>query len=71
MATNTFTYQRTKCDACKHSDALYDAKTKLGCWAYLCQDCFEVNGVGLGLGKGHRMEPIHSMSSSEFLEEVL
>lgn len=70
MATNTNTYERTKCDACRQ-DALYDAKTKFGCWAYLCQDCFEGLGVGLGLGKGQKMEPIHTMGLIEYLEEVL
>lgn len=71
MATNTNTYERTKCDGCKRQDALYDAKTKLGCWAYLCQDCFEVNGVGIGLGLGQKMEPIAKMGLIEYLEEVL
>ena len=32
--------------------AKYDGKTKVGSWAYMCQECFEELGVGLGIGKG-------------------
>ena len=35
--------------------AKYDGKTKLGPWAYMCQECFEVFGLGLGIGKGQEL----------------
>lgn len=43
-----------ECDVC-HSQldtALYDAKTIYGSWAYLCTDCFNTLGIGLGIGRG-------------------
>lgn len=52
---NTFS-----CDLCRHGNghrdkpALYDGKTKMGTWAYMCQRCFIDWGVGLGLGKGQK-----------------
>ena len=33
----------------------YDAKTRLGPWAYLCEYHFKAYGIGLGLGKGQRL----------------
>jgi len=42
------------CDICG-KEAKYDAKTKAGPWGYLCEGCFKVHGVGLGLGKGQRL----------------
>ena len=36
--------------------ASYDAKTTSGPWAYLCEDCFQEMGVGLGTGKGQRLK---------------
>ena len=43
-----------KCDFCKRK-ALYDGKTKAGVWANMCQEHFEENGVGLGLGLGQQL----------------
>jgi len=45
-----------KCDYCCQEKAQYDAKTKHGPWAYLCEECFQKIGVGLGLGKGQKLE---------------
>ena len=45
---------RPACDFC-HQPAEYDGKTKLGPWAYMCQKCFAIFGVGLGLGKGQQL----------------
>lgn len=39
-----------------HGQAAYDAKTVFGPWAYLCEECFEHVGTGLGLGKGQRLK---------------
>ncbi len=45
-----------KCDICGKI-AVYDAKTTLeGMWAYLCEDCFEIYGIKLGLGYGQLLE---------------
>ena len=43
------------CDFCKTNEAKYDGRTTLGPWAYMCQSCFRIYGVGLGLGKGQRL----------------
>jgi hypothetical protein len=43
------------CDMCKNEPALYDAKTRMGCWAYLCNGCYCQWGIGLGLGKGQKL----------------
>ena len=32
--------------------AHYDGKTRLGPWGYMCEDCFQQFGMGLGLGRG-------------------
>ena len=37
------------------SPAVYDAKTQMGLWAYLCALCHKKYGVGLGLGKGSKL----------------
>lgn len=36
-------------------EACYDGKTRMGSWAYMCEDCFLTYGVGLGLGRGQRL----------------
>ena len=42
------------CDFCGRA-ARYDGKTKRGPWAYMCEECFPILGVGLGLGKGQEL----------------
>lgn len=44
-------------------EAVYDAKMLEGPWAYLCQSCYDLHGVGLGLGKGQRL--ILSMKAAQ------
>ena len=48
------------CDECKSNweivPARYDAKTKYGYWAYLCEKCFKTEGIGLGVGRGTKLE---------------
>lgn len=44
------------CDVCMEpfSDVVYDAKTKHGPWAFMCQACFDKIGpkkLGVGLGQ--------------------
>lgn len=44
------------CDVCgSGTTAKYDAKTKAGPWGFLCQQCFDKHGIGLGTGKGQRL----------------
>jgi hypothetical protein len=35
--------------------ASFDAKTRLGPWANLCEACFAEHGIGLGTGLGQRL----------------
>ena len=44
-----------QCDFCER-EAKYDGKTTFGPWALLCQNCFQNNGIGLGLGKGQTLK---------------
>jgi len=44
-----------ECDICKKQKANYDGKTLMGPWAYMCQECFDSQGVGLGTGLGQRL----------------
>lgn len=43
-----------RCDICGN-EAHYDARTNIGCWMYLCEDCHKVLGVGLGMGRGQKL----------------
>lgn len=44
------------CDICKCviTDTVYDGQTKRGPWAYMCEACFIIHGVGLGTGLGQK-----------------
>lgn len=46
----------TVCDICGEEivDTLYDARIREGCWATLCESCWKVHGIGLGIGKGQK-----------------
>ncbi len=35
--------------------ARYDGKTKQGSWANMCEQHFEIYGVGLGTGRGQKL----------------
>lgn len=52
----TIWFGETVCDICGEeiSDILYDAKIREGCWATLCESCWNVHGIGLGTGKGQK-----------------
>ena len=51
-----------ECDIHKYEEgksgvpAAYDGKTKFGPWANMCEDHFKSHGVGLGTGRGQRLE---------------
>jgi hypothetical protein len=45
------------CDLCKMDltgKDRYDAATRTGPWAIMCKACFNIHGLGLGIGKGQR-----------------
>ncbi len=48
-----------KCDICLsdgvEKDAVYEAKTNLGPWAFLCEKCFNEVGISLKMGLGRRV----------------
>ena len=46
------------CDFCKEV-AVYDGKTRMGPWAFMCEYHFMMNGIGLGLGKGQRLSEVN------------
>ena len=56
-----------KCQLCievgETIEAIYDAKTILGCWADLCEVHMRSHGVGLGLGKGQRIAKVADASN--------
>ena len=45
------------CDFCvgQKRTAQYDGKTKVGPWAYMCEEHFQIYGIGLGPGRGQRL----------------
>lgn len=43
------------CSCTPPKKATVDGKTKLGSWAYMCENCYKIWGVGLGLGMGQRL----------------
>ena len=55
MAKNTVELSELRyCDFCK-TVAHYDGKTKMGPWAYMCEEHFQMYGIGLGPGRGQRL----------------
>ncbi len=51
---------RKYCDLCGEL-ALYDAKTTAGPWGYLCEAHYQEHGIGLGLGRGQRLEYVDAL----------
>jgi hypothetical protein len=49
-----------KCDICLSNgceeDAVYEAQTIFGPWAFLCQKCFDEVGISLELGLGRKIK---------------
>ncbi len=43
------------CSICSQMPAMVDGKTKQGPWAYMCSGCFDLDGAGLGPGKGQML----------------
>ena len=48
------------CDFCREvgieKPAKYDGKTRMGLWANMCEAHFYRYGVGLGVGKGQKVD---------------
>jgi hypothetical protein len=38
-----------------HTPAMYDGKTTIGPWAFMCMKHMRQYGLGLGIGKGQRL----------------
>jgi hypothetical protein len=55
MNTSVKVEQLPNCDFCGKT-AEYDGATKYGPWANMCVTCFPVEGRGLGLGLGQKLE---------------
>jgi hypothetical protein len=47
------------CDFCKQegktTEAVYDAKSKMGPWGYMCEPHFQKHAYGLGEGRGQKL----------------
>jgi len=50
----TIVDKKPKCDFCDN-EAVYDAKTHKGPWAFLCEQHFQEHAIGLGIGKGQKL----------------
>lgn len=60
--TKSKTASQKECDICKHvyghkvgAPAVVDGKSKMGPWAFMCEDHFFSHGLGLGPGVGQRI----------------
>ncbi len=57
--TTALTHELPLCDFGCGETARYDAATRMGPWAYMCQSCFDVNGPGkLGIGIGQELKVV-------------
>jgi hypothetical protein len=55
MSTSVKVQQLPSCDFCG-STAQYDAATSFGPWANMCEPHFKQYGLGLGTGRGQKLE---------------
>lgn len=55
MSVRTIVESLPTCELCHKAEALFDGKTRIGPWAFMCLQCFGKFGIGLGTGKGQRM----------------
>lgn len=65
--TTTVVEARPPCDLCrlqgKQVEAQFDAKTKMGPWAYMCLAHYKVAGIQLGTGFGQRLFLAHEVEA--------
>jgi len=49
-----------QCDLCKGDlrkyDTFYDGRTFRRSWAWMCRECWQLEGVGVGLGLGQEYD---------------
>jgi hypothetical protein len=65
--TEVYVEKLPKCNFCD-KPALYDAKTRMGPWAYMCEEHFKQHGLGrLGTGFGQRLRPRKALGEAEKL----
>jgi len=57
MSKTTKIHSEKECDFCDNT-ARYDGKTVLGPWGYMCEQHFQKMGVGLGTGRGQKLEVV-------------
>lgn len=60
--------EKTPCDICQCEYALVDGKTRMGHWAFMCNYCHLLNGVGIGTGKG---QYIYVRETKHVLQQAL
>jgi len=67
---NVKIFPTPNCEICEHynikTPAKYDARMAVGDWFYMCQSCFEKNGIGLGYGKGYVLELVTNKIDEDF-----
>jgi hypothetical protein len=61
--------KRPKCDFCERP-AIYDGKTTMSGWAYMCDEHFSTYGIGLGMGKGQVLVVANIKAKSSEIEEA-
>lgn len=55
------------CQMClEKTFAVVDGKTKMGGWAFMCNDCHRKYGVGFGLGRGQPLAAPIYMNNQEW-----
>ena len=57
MSEEVLVSEKSDCQFCS-KEATVDGKTKMGPWAFMCDDCHNKYGVGLGTGKGQKLKII-------------
>ena len=55
-----WTGSHNQCDICHASFKKWfvDGKTKMGPWGLMCEKCFRLHGIGLGLGRGQQYDAV-------------
>lgn len=61
MITERATEVKVYCDLCRQKGGLltpatYDGKTRVGPWAFMCDNCFEKWGYKNGIGKATKLQ---------------
>jgi len=62
--TTAYVQELPKCDFCDRQ-GLYDGKTRMGPWAYMCEAHFTSHGIGVGTGVGQKLIPRKALGEAE------